>query len=332
MLKRHDEILRQLSRLRVLTIGDLMLDRYVIGRVRRISPEAPVPVVEVERTFDRPGGAGNVAANVRALGAAVELVGVVGVDPEGSRLLDILSDVDVRSERILRNDSRPTTIKTRIMAQGQQIVRFDRESISSSSSVESAVLANLGTLDAVDAVILSDYAKGVLGPRVCLEVIQRCRARRIPVVVDPKGINYVRYSGATAITPNQAEAAQAIGLDSQATLHLESLRRFFLSELSIGAGLITRGEVGMTLLLPDSPPMDLRATARDVSDVTGAGDTVVSAFTLCLASGASFVEAAFIANVAAGVAVSKAGAATITVDELRDALQTQEIRPGRRAR
>jgi D-beta-D-heptose 7-phosphate kinase/D-beta-D-heptose 1-phosphate adenosyltransferase len=317
----HEELLRAFRELRVTVIGDLMLDRYLAGRVQRISPEAPVPIVEVERTFERPGGAGNVAANTQRLGAKTTLIGLVGADPDGDRLKEVLSDAQIAVDALVTAPHLPTTVKTRVTAHGQQIVRVDRELSGAITGILADELVQASTRATADVVILSDYAKGVLTPSVCVELIRHSRKTGVPVVVDPKGRDYRRYAGAAAITPNEHEAAQAIGGDQGSALDLDHVHRFLLEELGLRAALITQGERGMSLLLPGQPRLQLPATTRDVADVTGAGDTVVSVFALGLAAGAAFADAAYVANIAAGVVVGKAGAVAISPDELLDALQ-----------
>jgi D-beta-D-heptose 7-phosphate kinase/D-beta-D-heptose 1-phosphate adenosyltransferase len=329
----YESLVRTFSELRIVVVGDLMLDRYVAGRVRRISPEAPVPVVEVERTFERPGGAGNVAANLRQLGATTTIIGVVGADPDGRCLRNALTSAGLAADSLVVVESRPTTVKTRIVAHGQQIVRVDRElALIGSRVVAEDILSAFQQAGACQAIVLSDYAKGVLTPLVCAELIRLARQRGILVIVDPKGCDYRKYSGATAVTPNQFEAAQAINADRDREPSVSELQRFFLGQLGLRAALITQGEQGLTLLTPDADPISYAATARDVADVTGAGDTVVSVFTLCLAAGAALSEAAAIANAAAGVVVSKAGTATITTSELLEALHARPAAQLGRAR
>jgi D-beta-D-heptose 7-phosphate kinase/D-beta-D-heptose 1-phosphate adenosyltransferase len=335
MNTRFDTLIQRFPSVRVVVVGDLMLDRYVTGRVRRISPEAPVPVVEVERTFDRPGGAGNVAANAQALGARTTVVGVVGADPEGDCLRQVFAAADLTVGAVVVAEDRPTITKTRVVAHGQQIVRVDREqSQPVDDDLAGALRAAYERAGPADVVILSDYAKGVLTNPVCAYVIEHARARGVPVVVDPKGRDYRRYAGATAITPNQHEAAQALGgdgLDGADHLDFGALERFFLRELALDAALITQSERGMTLLARETPPLWLPATARDVADVTGAGDTAVTVFALCLAAGTGFRDAAYLANCAAGLAVGKAGAATVGPDELLGALTPRPALRSRRA-
>lgn len=327
------EFIQSFANRRVVVLGDLMLDRYISGRVRRISPEAPVPVVDVERTYERPGGAANVAANLRSLGAATTVIGLVGADPDGDRLREVLQAAGLPLASLVSVSDYATTVKTRVIAHGQQIVRVDREDPRLVESDQSArIIDTFRHVDASDVVVLSDYAKGVLSPPVCAEIIRICRQRGIPVVVDPKGRDYRRYAGATAVTPNQEEAAQALGVDNPSQVCLADARDFFIGELALDAALITQGEHGLTLILPTGLPLAFPATARDVADVTGAGDTVVSVFALGIAGGASFADAAFLANAAAGLVVEKAGAAAISPAELIAALPPRAAAQAPRSR
>ncbi len=333
MILATEELLRQIAGLRVIIVGDLMLDRYISGRVRRISPEAPVPIVEVDRTFERPGGAANVAANVRRLGAATTIIGRIGVDPDGERLRAVLEGIGLDCGRLVTSANLPTTVKTRVVAQGQQIVRVDREVTDwlDTAQVE-LILARFSASLPADVVILSDYAKGVLSRTICAEVIRRCREDGKPVIVDPKGPDYSRYTGATAITPNQLEAAQALGIPEFTTASLLDAQRFFFDQLGLEAAIITQGEHGMTLLQPGTAPLSFPASSRDVADVTGAGDTVASVFAVSVAAGLSFAEAARLANAAAGLAVRKAGAVAISPEELSEIFPSRPITRNRRVR
>jgi D-beta-D-heptose 7-phosphate kinase/D-beta-D-heptose 1-phosphate adenosyltransferase len=329
----YEDLIRRFEDLRVAVVGDLMLDRYVTGRVRRISPEAPVPIVEVQNTYDRPGGAGNVAANVRRLGADTCIVGVVGADEEGARLRQTLASAELGVKTIVEAPLVATTVKTRIVAHGQQICRVDREIAAPvDGATAEALLEAFDQCSTPDVVILSDYAKGVLSRWVCADVLRRTRSRGIPTIVDPKGKDYARYRGATAVTPNQFEAAEAIGAEGTSELDFGALRAFFLGDLQVEAALVTQAERGMTLLLPEQDSLVFPASARDVADVCGAGDTAVSTFALALAAGASFSDAAYLSNVAAGVVVGKAGAVAISADELLEALQQRPATRVRRAR
>ena len=326
MLTGANELLQRIAGLRAVIVGDLMLDRYISGRVHRISPEAPVPIVEVDRTFERPGGAANVAANVCRLGASTTIIGRIGVDMEGERLRAVLAGAGLDSVRLVASAKLPTTVKTRIVAQGQQIVRVDREVTDWPDTDDAELILDrfFASLPA-DIIILSDYAKGVLSPEICREVIRHCTHAKIPVIVDPKGLDYARYAGATAITPNQLEAAQALGIGDFTNESLGLAQRFFLGELRVQAAVVTQGEHGMTLLQPDAAPLSFPAACHDVADVTGAGDTVASVFALTVAAGLSFAEATRLANGAAGLAVRRPGTVAISPEELGELLPTRPV-------
>jgi rfaE bifunctional protein kinase chain/domain len=305
----------------VLTIGDVMLDEYVWGDVQRISPEAPVPVVEVQRRTHVPGGAANVAAGVVALGGRALLGGVVGADPPAEHLRDAVREAGLETEGLVVDPARPTTTKTRVIAHSQQVVRTDAEDRSPLPPKLEAELVDwaAGHLSEVDSVVLSDYAKGVVSSSIARRVIELGRAHGKPVVVDPKGTDYAKYSGATVITPNAHDAGRAanVHVDEYNDL-LEVARR--LTAVCDGAGLlVTRGASGMTLFGPNGPA-DISAEAHEVYDVTGAGDTVVAALAVALAQGLTLEQAVRVANAAAGIAVEKVGTATVTFEELEQRL------------
>jgi D-beta-D-heptose 7-phosphate kinase/D-beta-D-heptose 1-phosphate adenosyltransferase len=333
MLSYCDQYVERFGQLRVVVVGDVMLDRYVIGRVRRISPEAPVPVVEVDRTVHRPGGAGNVAVNLMRLGAKVALIGLVGDDGEAGILRKVLAERGLGDDSAIVTGFGPTTVKTRIVAQGQQIVRVDREGRASlQQSFAEQLYQRFMSAGSADVIILSDYAKGVLSAILCRQIIDAGRERGTPVVVDPKGHDYQRYARATAITPNQLEAGQAVGSTTDDGQCLDRFRELVLGSLGIKAGIVTRGEEGVSILLANQPITTLPATAVEVTDVTGAGDTFVAAFSLALGAGADFVESARLGNAAAGVVVEKVGAAAVTADELLHVIRAQSTKRTRRAR
>lgn len=301
---------------RVLVVGDVMLDRYWHGSTTRISPEAPVPVVKVEGDEFRAGGAGNVALNAASLGAGAELVGLVGRD-EAARLLRERLEAGGVACRLLEAPQHPTITKLRIISRHQQLIRLDFEdnfAVLESAGIEQAFEDALG---ASGAVVLSDYGKGTLAQVGSL--IRVSRERAVPVVVDPKGTDFGRYCGATVITPNLSEFEAVVGhCADEATLRQrgEALRE----ALDLDALLVTRSERGMTLLQKGQAPLDLPTRARDVFDVTGAGDTVVAVLGAGLACGLSLPEATALANVAAGVVVGKLGTATVSCEELGEAL------------
>jgi D-glycero-beta-D-manno-heptose-7-phosphate kinase len=320
------ELVRAFTGRRVVVLGDLMLDAYLLGETRRVSPEAPVPVVEVTERSERPGGAANTALNLAALSARPILVGVIGVDSDGERLLAALKGAGVDTDFIVRDEGRPTTCKTRIVARGQQIVRLDSELRSPlSQAVEDRLLARLGSaLAASEGCVLSDYGKGVLSARVAAEAIGGARVDDRPIVVDPKGKDFSRYRGCTVVTPNVHELELATGetVDSDATLVAAAGRLLGLLEGS--AVLVTRGAAGMTLVRSGRDPRHVSTTAQRVYDVTGAGDTVTSTLALALAAGVSMDVGMELANRAAGIVVGKMGAATVTWDELLGTLAVSE--------
>ncbi len=300
---------------RILVVGDVMLDRYWFGEVNRISPEAPVPVVKVQRTEERPGGAANVARNCAALGAKVSLLSVVGADEAGQSLTRLLAAEGIDTS--LHEDAQlSTTIKLRVVGRQQQLLRIDFEQ-SPAHEVLRAKLADFERqLPDCDAVILSDYGKG--GLTHIGEMIRLARAAGKPVLVDPKGEDYARYAGATLLTPNRAELRQVIGRwATEAELKEKALR--LLGDLGLEALLVTRSEEGMTLFR-GSEALHEPAQAREVYDVSGAGDTVIATMAVMLASGADLHAAMRLANRSAGIVVGKLGTAVAQLDELRAAL------------
>lgn len=303
---------------RILVIGDVMVDEYVWGQVRRISPEAPVPVVEVVRRTFLPGGAANTAANVVSLGGQALLGGVTGEDSSAESLASVLGRYGVSSEGLIIDSSRPTTTKTRIMAHHQQVARMDLEQrLALPVQLEELLLSwARRQLPDVDACILADYDKGVISPRLASKVIAAAREMEKPVIVDPKGIDYAKYSGATIVTPNVHEALKAIGREAADEVPIPQLARQIMQIATVDALLITRGAEGMSLFRPDVAALHIPAVARNVFDVTGAGDTVVSTLALALATGASLDDAARLANQAAGIVVGKMGTSTVTREEL----------------
>jgi rfaE bifunctional protein kinase chain/domain len=306
---------------RILIAGDCMLDTYVAGSATRISPEAPVPVVSVSRRRYVPGGAGNVAANARAMGAAVALAGVTGVDEPAVRLRRELDRMSIGMDALLEDPARVTTAKTRITASGQQIVRFDEEDI---SPLPADLLADLQRrcieiFERVDACILSDYAKGVVGDDFCRWFIAESNRRGLPVVVDPKSRNLARYAGASVITPNLKEAAGAAAEAIHTAADLGRAAALLLPRIAPSALLVTRGEDGMSLFENEKQEVHLPALVNEVADVTGAGDTVVSILAIALSIGFTLPDASQIANIAAGVAVGHAGTWAVQPAELLEA-------------
>ncbi len=315
------DTLAQMRGARVLIVGDLMLDEYVSGTVQRISPEAPVPVVEYGRSESRLGGAANAAANVQALGGEVTLIGVVGTDAAAGELGSALARVGVTAH-LCTDAARPTTKKTRVVAQQQQIVRIDYESKSPiDGATHAEVLAAIeADLALTQALVLSDYAKGVLTPEVARAAIGMARGRRIPVVVDPKGHDFSIYRGATLITPNLHELERAAALPTRNLAEITTAALRLLANLADTSLLVTRGAEGMTLFDARGPRHHVPATAREVYDVTGAGDTVVATVALALAADVDLPLAMEIASLAAGIAVSRRGTTTVSAAELAEAL------------
>lgn len=305
---------------RILVAGDVMLDAYISGSASRISPEAPVPVVGVTRRRYVPGGAANVAANVVGLGAVASLAGVTGVDESALMLRAELDRSAIGATAVIEDTTRPTTTKTRITAGGQQIVRFDEEERSSlTEPVEAALRSACHTLlENTDAIVISDYAKGVVSETFCRWLIAEAARLGKPIVVDPKSRDLARYRGATVVTPNLKETTAAAGTPIENTADLMRAVGLLLPAMSPSALLVTRGEDGMSLFEPGQLVQHLPALRNEVADVTGAGDTVVGVLAIALGMGLELVDAAVIANIAAGVAVGHHGTWAVRRDELED--------------
>lgn len=304
----------------VLIIGDLMLDHFVIGRVDRISPEAPVPVVQFDREEYRLGGAANVAQNVAALRGRVEMIGVTGQDTDAARMLEELDRLGIGANGLVTDPLRRTTRKLRVVTtRNQQVARIDYEDDREiDGDVEAAVIERITQLAAsADAILVSDYLKGVVSRKVAAAAIAAAAAREIPVLVDPKVPHIDYYRGATLITPNHHEAEAVTHMRIRTSEEALAAARRFRERAGCDSVLITRGEHGMTLHSADEDA-ELAAEAREVSDVTGAGDTVIATITLALAAGAALADAAMLANRAAGIVVGKFGPATVTIEELVD--------------
>ena len=319
---RAAEILQNLRDRYVLVLGDVMLDEFVWGDVTRISPEAPVPVVAVRRESMHLGGAANVLASLVALGARGSVVGVVGNDAAGRRLQAGLSDLGVQDQLVV-DESRPSTTKTRIIAHNQLVVRADRESRSPvTGKLEDKIVSSLkDALRHADAFVVSDYDKGVVTPRILREVLP-VAYEQVPVLIDPKLRNFNEYRPATLVTPNHLEALRMSDTEDHSDDGSHHAAKVIREKLGCDAVLITRGDRGMMLLEGDGPPVYVETAAREVYDVTGAGDTVIAALASALATGATMIEAASFANHAAGIVVGKVGTATATADEL---LSTFEV-------
>jgi D-beta-D-heptose 7-phosphate kinase/D-beta-D-heptose 1-phosphate adenosyltransferase len=306
----------------VVVLGDVMLDRYWWGDVSRLSPEAPVPVVHKQRSSTAPGGAANVATNVASLGGIPHLVSVIGNDEPGRELVAALRSRGITTDGLLVDPARPTTVKTRVVAVSQHVVRVDEEDRSPISPALAADLAE--RIEALVArtpvLVLSDYAKGVLGPELLQRVIKRARAQDRWVVVDPKGSDYARYTGASLVCPNRGEALTATGVGSDEPEAVHRAGGRLLDSGVADAVLITLGEAGMMLFGRAHPPLGVPTRARAVYDVTGAGDTVIATLSLALAVGAPLESAVRLANVAAGLAVEQVGTTAVTAARLREAL------------
>lgn len=321
---RLKRILKSFKGKEIIVVGDVMLDHFIKGAVSRISPEAPVPVVDVRQEFFVAGGAGNVAVNLAALEAKPVMISVVGTDLGGDMLKDFLRSKKVNINGIANDTDRPTTQKIRVMADQQQIVRFDRESKKTiSPSIATACMRSFEeAIKTAKGVILSDYGKGMLSDHNIQKIISLCRKKHIPVCVDPKIDNFKKYKNITCMTPNTKEAWEGVGETAKsAEADIERLGQKILKMLHADSILITRSADGMSLFEKNTKkPYTVRATAREVYDVTGAGDTVISVLTLALAAGANLKEAAVLANYAAGIVVEKSGTATATCQEIEGAL------------
>ncbi len=318
---RVEPLLKGIPTRNILVVGDVILDEYLWGSVRGISPEGPVPVVEIRQQTHSPGGASNVAANIASLGGNVELVGVVGVDTQATKLLELLSMAPRISPHLFSCQDRPTTTKTRILAHSQQMLRTDREERHPiPQETEDDILTCVQShLDTIHACVLSDYAKGVLTENLLHSIISLCKQASIPVIVDPKGHRYSRYRGATVVTPNTIEANLAAG-NYEGDMTLEQVADRLQGEIGDGTLLITRGAEGMALFRQNTCVMHIPAQARTVYDVTGAGDTVVAVLALLLSIGMDMEAAARMANYAAGIVVGKVGTACVELEELLAAL------------
>jgi len=319
---RVDSLLERAASRTILVVGDLMLDEYLFGVTERISPEAPVQVVDVRREETRLGGAGNVVNNLRAYGVGVRVASVIGGDDTGTRLVHAFTERGVDLGALVEDPLRRTGIKTRVIASHQQIVRVDRESRNPlPEELERRFIDRLASaIDGVDAVVISDYLKGVLTTNVLRFVIDEASRRGLPVIVDPKGDDYRKYRGATLLTPNRKEAEGASRIPITGDDALNAAAQVIMEQADLKALLITRSEEGMSLFTRSGEVTHIPTMAREVFDVTGAGDTVVATLALALAGGLPLPEGAHLANLAAGIVVGKLGTATVSPEELRDAV------------
>jgi rfaE bifunctional protein kinase chain/domain len=329
-LPRVRQLLARGRQTRILVIGDVMLDQFIWGSVRRISPEAPVPIVDFDHESFMPGGAANVARNLTSLDAGCDLVGLVGQDDQGRTLQRLLADERVRSDTLLSHAHRPTSVKTRIIAHQQQVVRVDRETAEDLDARSTKALLRLveARLDTCSAVIIGDYGKGVVTQPLLDQVKQWCRARGLWLSLDPKPVHQLDLRGISLITPNRKEAFELAGVPDGtkrgAPLQDAALLRvaeILLAKLKPALLLITLGDQGMLLCCRDQKRFHIPTVAQEVFDVSGAGDTVIASFTLAIAAGASPVEAALFSNHAAGVVVGKVGTAVVTTRELLASFQ-----------
>ncbi len=321
-------LVEKLANHRVLCVGDVMLDRYIYGQVERISPEAPIPVLRIQREAVTLGGAGNVVRNIVSLGGQVDLVGVVGNDQAGYDIGGQFSGLPQIEPSLLTDNSRPTTLKTRYVADGQQLLRADYEVVQPvSADIEDQILLRVrGSLDSCKVIILSDYAKGVLTPRVVAEIIKAAKAKGCQVLIDPKGRDFTRYLGASLLTPNRRELAEATGMPIKDVADAERAAKKLIDMHQLEGVLAKMGADGVCLVLKNQPPQHFRASAREVFDVSGAGDTVVATLALGVAGGLSMAESAALANIAGAIVVGKIGTAAVTREELLRELMHDQAR------
>lgn len=317
-----NSIIKKFSSVKVLVVGDVMLDQYLWGSVERISPEAPVPVVKLQKTSLAVGGAANVAANIAGLGAEAFLVGAIGKDKEATLFEPLLKKLKISQANLVKIEKRPTTIKTRIVAHNQHVVRIDQEENQEINSAdEERVWKRIEKLlNKIEIIIVSDYAKGVLTENLLMRLITTTKKLNKTILIDPKGSDYKKYSGADILTPNRFEAAQACSLPPDGQEIVEKAGTTLIKKLKLKSVLITQGEDGMTLFQKNRKSFHLNALARTVYDVTGAGDTVIAALGVSLGSGADLLEASEIANISAGIVVEEIGTTAITREKLRNFL------------
>jgi len=310
------EIIKNFKNKKILVIGDLMIDEYIFGKVERISPEAPVPVVEAAKTEMKPGGAANVAANLVALGAKTSILGVIGNDHRGTILKNMLKNNGIDTSFLIEDSKRPTTVKTRIIAGAQQLLRVDWESKEylTGNLLKRVIEIFLDNFENFDGVIISDYGKGVITEEL-FKHTEEVKKRNIPITLDPKERNFPIYRNITAMTPNKKETFQAVGIYPETEKEAEKAGKKIIERFNCDYALITRSEKGISLIGKETIH-HVPAKAKQVFDVTGAGDTVISVFTLSLTAGATVEEATEIANISGGIVVGKLGTATVKVEEI----------------
>lgn len=322
----QDTVYRGFGGKKVMVIGDLMLDQYLLGQVKRVSPEAPVPILNVKEEKHTLGGAGNVALNLNGLGISVFLLGIIGSDMEGGRIKKLLSDVGLSSDHTISTATKPTTTKTRIVGEKQQIVRIDKENAESiSEDLEALLVENFEKViraNDIDAIIISDYAKGIITDNLCRFIIREANKKNLPIVIDPKGDDYAKYKNATIIMPNENELSLVCKKAFKTEKELKSSARQMYEKLNIGYLVVTRGEKGVSLIA-ENYEHDIPARALDVYDVSGAGDTIIALVTAGLVSELPIEESLTLANLAAGYVVSKFGTHPITYSELVDVINRE---------
>ncbi len=320
---RAEHILEKARQKQILVLGDIMIDQYLSGAVRRISPEAPVPIVEIDHETLRLGGAANVALNIIALGAEATLIGLVGRDRMGETCHKLFEENGISASGLTRSESRPTTVKTRVIGDNQHLIRVDKEKTSPASNEETENIKKIidEKLPTADAVILEDYNKGVMTPEIIEYVIKACRERRIPVMVDPKFNHFMAYRQATVFKPNIIETAQALAMELENEDNaVEKAGKTLLKQLDVECVMITRGPKGLSLFEKNSSVVHIPTRVRQVADVSGAGDTVIATLTVALCGGANTREAAVLSNYAAATVVEQIGIVPVSVPALLGSL------------
>lgn len=315
---RFKELKQNFKNKNIAVIGDVMLDGYIWGAVKRISPEAPVPVVEVEKEFNRFGGAANVAYNILTLGGNPIPFGVIGDDTHGTIFTSLMRDAAIQSDCLIIEKSRPTTVKTRVIANNQQLLRIDNESLAPiTNDTQSKLLKALeAQITSLDGIILQDYNKGVLSPAFIEKVIKLARKHQVLITVDPKFHNFFSYKNVTVFKPNRKEAEDVLGMKIKTSEDISEAGKKLLSKLHSDYVLLTLGEGGIAVFEKNGEEKRMPTKARKVSDVSGAGDTVIATLTMALAAKANILEASYLANYAAGIVVEEVGIAPIEIDKL----------------
>jgi D-beta-D-heptose 7-phosphate kinase/D-beta-D-heptose 1-phosphate adenosyltransferase len=321
-------LVEKLASHRILCVGDVMLDRYIYGQVERISPEAPIPVLHIQRETATLGGAGNVVRNIVSLGGSIDLIGVIGQDAAGYELAKSLTSMPQVTSNLLTDNARPTTLKVRYVADGQQLLRADQEINNPiSADMEKQIMLRVrGAIEGCNVLILSDYAKGVLTPKVVAEIIALANESGCKVLIDPKGRDFSRYNSAYMLTPNRKELSEVSGYPIRSVEDAEKASRQLISAHNLQGVLAKLGSDGVCLVMKDQPAVHCHASAREVFDVSGAGDTVVATLALALAGGIAPAEGAALANIAGSIVVSKIGTAAVTPEELIRELMHDQTR------